>query len=136
MPKSSTFGCPADVSDDVRGLQIAMNDPDLVRGGERVRDLRAHLEGLLDRQRAAAQLLGERLPFEVLHDDERTSCLVRAGIEDRTDIRMLDGRDALGLLQQAPRKGGIVGLLIRNELDGDLTFEQEIMRQIHVSHPA
>ena len=105
-------------------------------GRERVRDLRRQLEGFPDRQRAAGQLLGERLPFEVLHDDERTASLVCPRVEDRTDIRMLDGRDALGFLQQTPRKGGIVGFLIRNELDGDLTLEQEIMRQIHVSHPA
>ncbi len=113
-----------------------MNDAHIVRGGRRVRDLGAHLERLLDRQRAGAEPLGERLPFEILHDNERTPCLVRAGIEDGTDIGMLDGGDALGLFQQAARKGGIVGLLIRNELDGNLTFEQEVVRQIHVSHPA
>ena len=121
---------------DVRRLQIAMNDAHIVRGGKRVRDLGAHLERLLDRQRAGAEPLGERLPFEILHDNERTPCLVRAGIEDGTDIGMLDGGRRPGPLSTGGAQWWYVGLLIRNELDGNLTFEQEVVRQIHVSHAA
>ena len=47
---------------DVGGLQIAMDDPLAVCGGQRVRDLDAVPQSLIDRQRSFLESRRERLP--------------------------------------------------------------------------
>ena len=54
---------------DVRGFQIAMNDPLLVRGFERVRDLLRDRQGFVDRDRAARDPLREVLALDELHHE-------------------------------------------------------------------
>lgn len=70
-------------------FEIAMHDPALVRGLERFRDLRGNAQRLVERQGAACDPLGERLPFYQLHDDEVTA-VGFFHAEERGDVWMIE----------------------------------------------
>ena len=53
---------------DVGGLQIAMDDPLLVRRFERVGDLPGDRQRFVERERAACDPVGERRPLDQLED--------------------------------------------------------------------
>ena len=55
--------------EDVSGLQVAVDDAGPVGGVEPRRDLDAKPQERIERQRSLGDPLGERLPFEVLHDE-------------------------------------------------------------------
>ncbi len=54
--------------EDVLGLDVAVDDPAGVRGGERLHQVTREAQDLLDGQRAGGQPVGERLPFDEVHD--------------------------------------------------------------------
>ena len=81
-PKSSTFTVPSGRDLDVRRLQIAMNDPVLVRRFERLRDLPR------DRQGVVEQGIGGRLCAA----DPRASALRRVRAPARGRRRRLRTR--------------------------------------------
>ena len=63
--------------EDVLGLQVAMDEALVVRGGEPARDLHGDVDRLAHRERAVlGQPLAQRLAVEQLRDDEdaRPSC--------------------------------------------------------------
>jgi hypothetical protein len=71
----------------VAGLQVAMHDPLPVRSFQRGGDLRPDPQGGVERQRAAAEPVGERLALEQLHDQVLDAVLA-ADVVDRADVRM------------------------------------------------
>src|SRR5262249_18248638 len=115
IPKSRTFGSSGGGDDDVERLEVAMNDAALVRRGERVGDLGTQRQRRLRLEEAVRQLLGERLPLEILHDDVGQPRIVGARIETLADAWMLEGGNGLGFLQQPPREGRIIDPLGRDE---------------------
>ena len=77
--------------DDVARLQVAMRDPLTLDRVERVGDLHAVLEHLLDRLRTL-----QGLALEVLHD-EVIAAVMLADVDECADPRMLERRDDAGL---------------------------------------
>ena len=61
----------------VLGLQVAVDDALLVRGGEAARDLERVVERLARRERARREPVAQRLALEQLRDDvgRRRSCV-------------------------------------------------------------
>ena len=104
-----------------------MDDPPLVRRRQGIGNLRAHLERLPGVRQPFRELVGEILPVDVLHDDERTPVGVHSGVENRADVRMLDRGNAFGFLQQPACDGWIVDVARRDDLDCDLAFEQQVL---------
>ena len=96
---------------DVGRLQVAMEDAELVRGGEAVGDLDAGGEHKLQAGRPLGDYLVQRLAGDVLHDDVGFGLfLLAAGataglrgslayIVDRCDVRVIDGRGQTGLAE-------------------------------------
>ncbi len=84
---------------DVRRLDVAVDDPALVRVGDRVRggdDVRQQREPCGQLRGAADQLL-ERPAADLAHHVERRTALGRAGVMDRDDRRVLEPRGDPGL---------------------------------------
>jgi hypothetical protein len=77
-----------------------VHDPLSVRRVERVRDLGSELDDLVERQRPLLQAVGERFALEQLHDEEVRLALV-ADVEQRADVRMVEGGDRLRLALEA-----------------------------------
>ena len=82
------LGLAALGDENIRGLDIAVNDAFGVRGFERVGDLDAEIEKLLGLERAAFDAMLERFAFEQLHGDERLA-IVLANFVNRADVRMI-----------------------------------------------
>ena len=73
---------------DVAGLQIAMDDPRFVRAVERLGDLDAIADHLLERQRPFRQAVGKALAVDELHDQ-----ISVADVVERADVRVVELRD-------------------------------------------
>ena len=93
--------------EDVLGLDVAVDDPLLVRRGEAVRDLDGVVDGLLRRQ-GRAELLAERFALQKLRDDERAA-LVRADVVDDEDVGVIELGGGASFLLEARKAVGIRG---------------------------
>jgi hypothetical protein len=120
---------------DVSGLQVPVHDALPVRLVERVGDLRAVAQGLLERQRTLGEALRERVAFEKLHD-EVVHVSVPSDVVDRADVGMRELRDRLGLaVETLPHLGG--GRHVRRQdLDRDDAQEAAVARPVDLSHPS
>src|SRR5262249_28070883 len=75
-------------------LEIAMNDPALVRPGERIGDLDRVVDGAAHVEPTASDDVLQESALDVLHRDE-VEPLERADLVDRDDVRMIQrGRSA------------------------------------------
>ena len=79
---------PLAVDQDVRRLQVAVDDEPLVGVLHRRADVQEELEAALEVEPASGAELGDRRAVDVLHDQVRIANLVDAGVEDLRDVRM------------------------------------------------
>jgi hypothetical protein len=118
----------------VAGLQVPMHDALAVRLVERVGNLAAVAQRLLERQRALAEPVDERLSLEVLHD-EIVGLTLASDVVQRADVRMRELRNGLCLPLKALgdlRRGRE---MLRQDLHGDRAVEACVLRPVHLSHP-
>ena len=85
------LGLAAGVDEDVRRLDVTVNDSLRVRRLERVRELNADIEQASDVERAAADPLRERDPFQQFHGDEVLPLELIDRV-DSADRRMVERR--------------------------------------------
>jgi hypothetical protein len=104
-----------------------------VRGIERVGDLNAEVEDLLDVHGAAGDGVLERLALEEFHDDEGMAVFF-AGIVNRTDIGVIKGGGGLGFALEAFEGGGVAGQGFREEFKGHLALETDVVGTVHDAH--
>ena len=102
-----------------------------MRAVQRLGDLSAVAQNLVDRQRTAAQTIGQRLAIEQLHDQ-----IVLADVIERADVRMIELRDRLRFALESQLEVRAVGQLRRQNLDCHLTIEPCVASAVHVAHPA
>ena len=103
---------------DVGGLQIAMDDPVLVRGAKRLGDLLRDRQCLIDWNRALCNSVGERRPLDQFHDKRLHSvCLLQA--IDMGDVRMIEGGEDLRFSPETSEAVRVRRERIRQHLQGD-----------------
>jgi hypothetical protein len=110
-----------------------VDDARAVRPLERVGDLDAEPQDLLERQRPRVEAIRERAPFEELHDEVVDAVLV-PDVVKRADVRMGQGRDGLRLALEARPRVGILRKMRGKDLDRDETVEPRVARAIHLAH--
>ena len=125
----------AAVQDDVGGFQVTMNDVLLVRGVEGVGDLPGDGESLRDRHRAAVEAFGECGPFDEFEHEHGPALEILHPV-DRTDVRVVQGREQACFAREARTALGIGDEDGRQHLDRNLATELAIASAIHFSHPA
>ena len=86
--------------EDVLGLEVAVDDPFLVRGREGVADLEPVVHGLARRRRTRDQPRAQGLAFEQLHGRVGHAFLA-AEVEDGQDARVGEGGHRLGFALEA-----------------------------------
>ncbi len=116
--------------EEVRGLEIAVNHAERVRGPEGVRDDDPEIDRGRDREAAAPQAILEVLAVEPLHREERLPFGGGAVIEVLHDVRVAERAEHADLAREA-------GLLARAEqhLHSDLA-PRVVARAEHLPHAA
>ena len=121
--------------DDVRRLQISMNDS----RGVRSRQSGGHLAGIGDdlgyREWSTLDPLFQRFATAVRHGDERTALPV-ANLVDGFDVRVIERACCLRLANQTFLRMPIAGRALGEELERHLPVKPEILGEIDGAHAA
>jgi len=123
---------------DVVGLEVAVEDPRLVRGREAGTRLEEHIEDLAPRTRSRSQPGVERLAFDELHH-EVDAVFVEADFVRDDDVRVRDASHGPRFLHEPQRRRAWLARIAQSgaqELDGDRTVELRIVRAIDLAHGA
>ena len=119
--------------EEVLGLQVAVDDALLVRGGEAVRDLHRVVDGLARRQPATGEHRAQRLALEQLLDDVG-SVVVRADVVDGGDVGMVEDARGLRFLLEAAQAVRVLRERGGQHLDRDLASEARVLRAVDLAH--
>ncbi len=124
------------VEQDVGGLDVAVHEPDGVRGVQRGADLQRDARDAAGRD---AALAGEQAlqvgPGHVAHDEVEVAALL-AGRVDRDHVGMVDRRRHARLALEALAEAGIARPLGGDQLDGDRPAERQLGRAVDDAHAA
>ena len=125
------------VAHQVAGLDVAVDEPLLVRVLQSGRGLRDVLGRGRVRDRAVAiEDLLERLAVDVLHD-EVGHVVVPRDVEDADDVRVVERRGRAGLAEEPLERELLVLVAARHEhLDRDLAVQFQVLREVDRAHPA
>ncbi len=118
---------------DVRRLDVAVDDVGGVGRGERARDLDADLADRLDGERPRLDAIAQRAVRGELDDEKRRS-FVLAGVVDGKDVRMHDGADRARLAHEPLAHAELASR--RQDLDRDVATEHVVVRAVHGAHAA
>ena len=90
MPKSSSFGSPSVVRQNVARLDVAMNNQIPMRKFHRVADLQKELQSLTRRQLLRDCKSSYRYADNIVHDEVGQTIVGRACIEQPRDIWVIE----------------------------------------------
>ncbi len=120
----------------VRGLDVAMDEPLLVRGVERLCDLREEIDRALGLERAVlGHDLGQVRALDVAHREEEQAVLV-SRLVDRDDVRVVERGGDPRLAQEALAEALVLGELGGDDLERDLAAEALLLGAVDRTHPA
>ena len=102
-----------------------MDDPLVVRGFQRFRDLRNDTQRLLNREATTAETIGQRLACHKFHDQ-----VVGTDVVDGADIGMVERCDRARLTLEP------VAEARRRYLDGDIAVQARVRGAVHLAHAA
>jgi hypothetical protein len=125
---------PAVVSDHHVGrFEVAMDDPFLVGGGQRVSDLDRERKEPVELEASGWQHLIEALALDQLHRQEMDPVGLLHRV-DGDDVRLVEGRDRLRLALESLQPLCIRRHLGRQHLDRHLAVERRVGRLPHLAH--
>jgi hypothetical protein len=129
------FGAAIFGDENIFRLQVAMDDSFFVRCGQSVRNLQRVVESLAYSNRAAAQTVPQSFSFEQFGDNVRRA-FIRADVEDRQNVGMIQGRGGKGLLLEPAQAVGVQRKRLWQNLDGNFAFEAGVAGAVNLAHPA
>ena len=120
----------------VRGLDVAVDQADGVRGVERRADLERDRRHAVGRQRALAgeQVLQVRA-LHVAHDEVEVPGLLARRV-DGDHVRVVDRGGDPRLALEALAEAGVAGAVGGDELEGDGPAERQLRRPVDDAHAA
>ena len=119
----------------IRRLDVAVDDPGGVRGLERVGDLDRERQQQIGLERAPGDAMLQRRPVEELHDEERAAVLL-ADVVDGADVGVIQRRRGPRLAAESGQRLGIVGEVGRQELQRDEALQPRVLGFVHDAHAA
>ena len=128
------LGLAARRYEDVRGLEVAMDDPLRVGRLERVRDLGPEVQERAELEGPSPDPLRERLPLEQLHGDEVLAFVLVDRVHG-ADAGVVEGRGRPRLALEARERVRVLGQLRRQELERDVATELRVLGLVHELMP-
>ena len=110
-----------------------MDDSLTMRFVESIRNLDAVAKGLLQRQCTFLQAVGERLAFDVLHDEELDTVFF-AYVMEGTNVWVVQARDSAGFALEALSQLRVGGEVARQHFDRNGSLETAVSRLVDLSH--
>ena len=126
---------PALGDEDVRGLDVAVDDALRVRGVEGVCNLDREIERDFERQRPVVDPVLQRLAVEELHRDERLA-LGLVDVVHRADVRVVERRGRARFALEALERTGLARQFVGQELQGDRAIEPHVLGLVDDAHAA
>jgi hypothetical protein len=120
---------------DVRGLQIAMNNPLLVGSFEGFGNLFGDRESLVYRNRSLYDAVGERWPLHQLHH-ERLDAVGLLQAVDVGDVRMIERGEDLRLTPESRESIRVRRERIRQHLQSIVPLERRVVGPPDLAHAA
>ena len=116
-------------------LEVAVRDPSLMGGTDRVGQRNREVEDLRQRQAAFDDEIAERLSFDVLHRQKEHPIRLFHGV-DRDDVGMVQSGDALRLDLETGATFRVSGRRAREDLEGNVALQSRVTRAIDLAHAA
>ena len=135
QPEIENLRVAAAGDEQIRRLDVAVDDPGGVRRLERVGDLDRERQQQIDLERAPGDAMLQRRPVEELHDEERAAVLL-ADIVDGADVGVIQRRRGARLAAESGQGLGIVGEVRRQELQRDEALQPRILGFVDDAHSA
>jgi hypothetical protein len=114
-------------------LQIAMDDAPSMCGLECISDFHAEAEDLGERQYASFQTCRQGLALEQFKH-QILGLVLAADIVQAADVRVVEGRNRLGLVGEPRAEFWVIRQLRREDLHGDAALQARVARPIHLAH--
>ena len=111
--------------EDITGLQVAMNREMAMGVFHRVADLEEELETLADVEVVNRTIRRDGDAFHEFHDEMRIACGGGAGVQDRSDVGVIELGENASFMLKAPEEE-IVRVIVAEDLDGDAFFETTV----------
>ena len=118
---------------DVCGLEVAMDDPVLVRGFERLCDLSRDRECLFDWNRPAGDVVRKRLAINELQREGICAGVLLEAV-DPGNVRVVERSQCARLPLEAAQSIGVGREDLRQDLQSDVTLELWVTRPINFPH--
>ena len=119
--------------EDIRGLDVAVNDVFGVGGIERVGDFDGEGEEFFDVHGAAVDAVLERLPIEKFHGDKGVAVLL-ADIVDGADVGMVQGGGGLRFPLESRESLRIPGDILRQKFQRDEALKARVFGLVNDTH--
>ena len=120
----------------VRRFDIAVDEPEPVRFGQRIGNLFPDVEHLIEIDRTAPDERRHGGALDVLHRDVRNRPPVEfrfAGLVHDGNVGMIQGRRGARFVEQ-PSRAFLARRIRSKHLECDDAAEQQILRSVHVAH--
>ncbi len=129
------LGVAAIGDEDIRRLDIAVDDALRMRHIEGVGNFNGEVLQILQFHRAARDGVFQRLAFQIFHGDEGGAILL-ADIMDRADVGMIQGRGGLRFALKARQRLRVLGNLIGQKFQRHEAVETGVFGFIDNAHSA
>src|SRR6266566_9074354 len=133
QPEVQNLRLPAAGHENVRRLDVSVDDPLSVGRVQCVGDLNAEIEQPLGLQRPSCNEVLKGLPLQELHDDKVLS-LVLADLMDRANIGMIQGGSCPRFTLKSLQRLMIGRELIGQELQSDVAAQTQVFGLIDHTH--
>src|ERR1700747_2228112 len=121
--------------ENIRGLDVAVDDAACVRCVQRIGNLDAEVEDLIEGQWSVVDPMLERLTVEVLHGDEGAA-VEFADIVNCANIGVVERRGGTRFALKALERGRIRYRIFRKEFQSDFAAQPSVLGLVYDSHPA
>ena len=121
--------------EDVRRLEVAVDDPLGVRREKRVGNLDGPGDDFVRLEAPLDHALAERLALEQLHRNE-VAAFMLVDVVDRANVRVVERGRGLGLSLETCDRLKIAALLLAQELQGDWSFQAQTLGPVDDAHAA